>query len=424
MIRELNDLEYINYSIGQPYNIVVVLRMKGQLTEELLAIALSKLQQRHPLLKVTVSLNDNNKPVIISDGVGSIPIKVIAFGKDSDTEEEFRKQLVTAFDYHQKAAPLIRVSMLNSQDFSDIVICVQHTFADGLSMFFLARDLIEFLNNPNEEIEVLSIPLSKQDIFPPNVRKMIPKKPIFGNLLFGLLKLYHGLRFGFKKKAEDLQSIVKKKYEGLRVYSWKLSENQTNAFLKKCKQEQVSVHSALCTVFLSDIKLINNPVNLRDRLNYPIGESFGNYVAGGMVKMRYRKRKNFWTNTRKYQRKLYLSLRDRKVFGFQKIFTKALPPSTINKMSRFTVDISENRKSVFLTNLGSLDRLGLIKDTEKFSLISFYGAISNPFGGLIVLVFTLRKEMYFHLHYNHSESEFLEIKQLAKKIEQRILDNI
>jgi hypothetical protein len=54
MKRELNDMEYLNFSLGQPHNIAVVLKIKGNLPVDSLTEALTKAQQRHPLLKVRI----------------------------------------------------------------------------------------------------------------------------------------------------------------------------------------------------------------------------------------------------------------------------------------------------------------------------------------------------------------------------------
>ncbi|NHJ85858.1 MAG: hypothetical protein FK734_10380 [Asgard group archaeon] len=424
MIRELYDLEYINYSIGQPYNIVIVLRLEGHITRELLESVLIKLQLRHPLLKTNIITNERGKPVLTAKGVLTIPLTIKKLDNEMVTHNEFRQQLITPFDYTKNTQPLIRITMFTSNEFSDIIICVQHSITDGLSMFFLARDLIDYLNNPQKEVEVLSVPLSKEDIFPPKVRRMIPKKPILANFLFVILRIYHRLRFGFKKNNQDLERKVKDKFKDVEIYSWKLTDKETDLFLKRCKKEQVSVHAALCTAFLPDFGAINSPVNLRTRLNFPIGEAFGMYAAGGFVGMKYRKRKSFWVNAQKNQRKLLLSLRDRKVFGFQRIFNKSLPVLKINKLSSLMVDFTDQRKSIFMTNLGSLDRYGLISNPDKISLQSFYGAISHPFGGTIALIFTLQKEMYFHLHYLKSEYDLAKIKHLVENVTKRILENI
>lgn len=45
---------------------------------------------------------------------------------------------------------------------TDIVLSCQHTITDGMSMAFLIRDMIKYLNNPNEKVVILDAPLKKK----------------------------------------------------------------------------------------------------------------------------------------------------------------------------------------------------------------------------------------------------------------------
>ena len=85
MMREINDLEYLNYTIGQSYNLVVSLRIRGKLTKELLSDVFLKLQQRHPLLKVRMLEKDGEAPWFTSEGVEEIPITVIKRENDQNS---------------------------------------------------------------------------------------------------------------------------------------------------------------------------------------------------------------------------------------------------------------------------------------------------------------------------------------------------
>jgi len=420
MRRELNEIEYMNFSFGQPYNIVLVLRIHGELTLEALEEAFKKLQQRHPLLRVRIELDAKGMPWFTSEDVGTIPITVINQPEKNEViKKEFHKQLVTHFDFENKEKPLFRVAFFPGQRSSDIILCGQHAICDGLSMIFLVRDLLHYLNNPLGKVEPLKAPTQDEDIFTPKVRRMVSKTPLRAYLLIAMLRIVHAFMFEVSKDKKKQQT----KHDDIQIHSWNLSEKQTKLFLKKCKQEGVSVHSAICTAFLPDISTINNPVNLRGLLNFPIGESCGLYATGTVFKLKYQKQKDFWRNARRYQRKLILNLCDRKVFGIYRTFNKSVPLSFMSKGRDVFVDIVSRQNPFAVTNLGSLDRLGLVIDSDKFSLESFYGAVSSTFDAITVLVFTIRKKMYFHMHYLASVHNADELKQLAKRVVKRILES-
>ncbi|HUT79758.1 MAG TPA: condensation domain-containing protein [Candidatus Bathyarchaeia archaeon] len=421
MQRELNDLEYLNYSIGQPYNLVVSLHIKGDLTEKLLKEALMKMQYRHPLLSVRLKEIEKDIPWFSSEGVEEIPIKTIIRKSEFDTKEEFHKQLITPFDYSLIKSPLFRVTLIKSDIDSNLILCSQHTITDGLSMAFLIRDLITYLNNPNMKVEILDAPAKDDDIFSPKVRRSIAKTAIRAKIILRLLKIYHFFAFGFGKRKKILVKQKESKHTDLEVYSWTLSEKQTEEFLLKCKEKGISVHSAICTAFLPDINIILNPVDLRRRLNYPIGESFGLYAGGTVFSLKYRNRKNFWYNARRFQRKLIWNLRDRKIYSINRLLNKALPLPLMQNLGILFTDIVSKTTPFALTNLRSLDKLGITFESDKFSVESFNAAISNTLDGMTVVVYTLRNKMHFHFNYMDTIHDFEKIKQISKNVLKRIL---
>ncbi|NHJ46341.1 MAG: hypothetical protein FK733_01005 [Asgard group archaeon] len=423
MKRELNDIEYMNFSFSQPYNIVVVLRITGKITQELLENALEKLQLRHPLLKARYEFDDKGKPWVTSDQVGKIPIRTLNRSDESITQKEFHNELVTHFDYDNTELPLFRVAFLPNQNNSDVILCGQHSICDGLSMVFLARDLLTYLNNPSIEVEVLDAPAKTDDIFPRKIRRRISKSPIRTYISLSLMRVVHAFLFGFRKGRKRLERKLKAKHDDIQVHSWNFTEQQTTDFLKKCKQRKISVHSAICTAYLPGVSTINNPVNLRQRLSFPVGESYGLFASGTVFRVKYKKRKDFWFNAQRYQRKLIWNLRDGKVFGIYKTINKSVPLSFLSKNRDVFVDIVSNQNPYAITNLGSLDKLGLVLDSDQFSVDSFYGAVSSTFDAVTILVFTLRKKMYFHLHYMESVHNLDELKLLSENVKRRLLES-
>jgi hypothetical protein len=423
MMREINDLEYLNYTIGQPYNLVVSLRIKGNLTKKLLSDVFLKLQHRHPLLKVRMIEKKGGPPYFSSEGVEEIPITVIKSKNDQDTKKEFHNQLVTPFDYSSVESPLFRAVLLIDSQNSDLILCCQHTITDGMSMAFLIRDLITYLNNPKMKVEILDTPAKTEDLFSPKTRRSIPKTAFRAKMILLILRIYHFFLFGFGKRRKELEKQKDSKHTDLEVHSWKLTEKQTKEFLQKCKQRRISVHSAICTAFLPSISTINNPVDLRNRLNYPIGESFGLYAGGTVFTTKYRKKKDFWQNAQRYQRKLIWNLRDRKIYSINRLLNKALPLSLMEDLGLLFTDIASKSTPFAITNLRSLDKLGITFESDKFSVASFNAAMSNTLDAMTVVVFTLRKEMHFHFHYMESVHNVERIKQISKDVIKRILES-
>ncbi len=420
MRRKLNDIEYLNFSIGQPYNLVVTLKVKGRITKEELKNALRKAQDKHPLLKVRIERDENEVFWLTSEDVQEIPIEKITLENDSMTNELFMNHLEKSFDYNEKKLPLFRTTLLTSEEHTHLILCAQHTITDGLSMVFLIRDLIDFINDPEKQVVSLLAPSRTDDIFPPKIRRIIPKSALRTRIALFFMRIYYFLKFG--KKKGDIIHAEEYKKDDLRLITWNLNEKETKLFLQLCKQNKISVHTAICTLFLPDIQIINTPVNLRERLAYPIDEAFGLYAGGTVIKGRYKKSQSFWENAKRYQRKLYYGLKDRGIFGIHKLVHTGVELDILNEFAPLFIEIAGNQEAFAITNLGSLDRLGIGLDSKNFSIESFSGAISFAIGAITVLVYTMRGKMNFHFHYLESRHDEQRMKNIAENVQTRFKD--
>ncbi|MFX1495374.1 MAG: hypothetical protein ACFFBZ_13910, partial [Promethearchaeota archaeon] len=61
-------------------------------------------------------------------------------------------------------------------------------------------------------------------------------------------------------------------------------------------------------------------------------------------------------------------------------------------------------------------------DSKKFSIESFYGAISFAMGAITVLVYTMRGKMYFNFHYLESRHNAQRMNSMVVNSKNRILD--
>src|SRR5512137_2323091 len=75
--RELNEIEYFNWCVGQPYNMVAAVQLRGQVNPDRLRRALDLAQSRHPLLRVNTEPGPGGLPWFSSAGVGPIPLEVV-----------------------------------------------------------------------------------------------------------------------------------------------------------------------------------------------------------------------------------------------------------------------------------------------------------------------------------------------------------
>lgn len=424
MIRPLHDIEYLNYAAGQPYNIVVTLHISGRVSLDELILGFKKIQVRHPLLKVRIIKSEGGKIGLTSKDVGDIPIDFQDYRNEEYTKKIAVEHLNKPFDLDSKDLPLFRVTYLSSKDRSDLVLCSQHILADGLSMVYLVRDLVHFLSNPDDELKILDASLYKGDFFLKEVRKKIPKTATKTKLILVLFKIIQSLRYIVSFGSKGIKNTLNNRKSDLDFISWSLTEQQTESFLNVCKKNKVSVHSAVSTAFLPYLSAINNTVNLRKKLAIDVGESFDLYAGAALVRMRYRKNQSFWKNVRKYQKKLAHELNIKRAFWIHEYVHKNVPIDTLRELGPILIDVVANQKPFTITNLGPLDELGPVFDTEKLPIESFYGGLSFPINVIVAVVYTMRNKFHFHILYSKSAHEEKRIKIMATNVKETILEVI
>ena len=288
--RRLNEIEYINWTLGQPYNISMSTTVRGNLHEGMLRNALDKIQQKHPLLQAQLLVDTNEHPYLIWGKVGKIPMEIIPRTGEKQYETIIENEFITPFETGSNCPlPLIRVKVLLSDTVFDLIITMQHVIADGMSMVFLFKDIIDFMSKPRTKVKPQEVVKIIEDILPPYYQKTIPKTPKkFNRAIWFMKRIVKIYRFKerLRKDSPTQKSLIFEdfKHKEFKTLAWILTEDQSQTLIKKCKENNITIHSALCTLFLSDFPVINNPVNLRKRLAYNVGQSVGCFAGGLVIK--------------------------------------------------------------------------------------------------------------------------------------------
>lgn len=413
--RKLNELEYLNWTLGQPYNISMSTTIKGDIQEAILRNALDKIQQKHPLLQAQLIVDENQHPYLIWEKIGKIPLEITHRSEEEQYKKIIEKEFITPFETGiDCSVPLIRVKVLISKEKFDLIITMQHVIADGMSMVFLFKDIIEFMNKPNLKVKTQELVKDLEDILPPEIQKAIPKTPRkyyrdvwFLKRFVKIYRLKQRLVKGHKVQEElIIEDFTNKKFM---TYAWILSDIQSQALINKCKEKKITVHSALCTLFLPDFPIINNPVNLRKRLAYNVGQSVGCFAGGLLIKKKYKNQQGFWKNAKKYHKKLAKNLRNKSVFKVFQTISRVVPLKAIKEIGPIYLELASKSQPFGVTNLGSLDKFNILLRSDNFIVENIYGGVSpGILNALVLAVFTIENRIHFHFHYYkppHTEEE-------------------
>ncbi len=308
------------FFMRSPFAIVtVVARIKGNISKEMLTEAVSKVQQRHTLLRVRIKLDDDNIPWFTSEGVKEIPIDIVPRNSDDQWVQILTENSKIPFEFDER--PCIRFVLVQSPTLSELIISCHHITCDGMSLAYLARDLMVHLGNPTQEVEVLADP------------EPVTKENIPDELSFNFL--YRWVINRINKKWEKIRiNFDQEDYKNLSEAYWRnfnhqklpveLSEVQTSALVERCKKKGVTVNSALTAAFAAAQVLVQGDksfhksfvvaASVRDRLATPAGEVMGFYAGGVVLKYKYNLKKIFWKNARMFHQKIKPQYTNKNIF--------------------------------------------------------------------------------------------------------------
>ena len=305
--RRITTLERI--FAWSPYAIVaVVARIKGNISETMLKNAVSKVQQRHQNLRVRIHEDENHTLWFTSDGVKNLPVEIVARESDEQWMEVYHETCKIPFKFEER--PSIRFILVQSPEKSELIIMSHHIICDGMSLAYIAKDLMVHLGDPDKEVEVLPNPV------PVDIGNL-PKGVSMNRLVKYVVnrmgkKWIKNPTFFDQADYENLNEAYWKKYKHDMV-SIEMSEAETTSLVGRCKKEGVTVNTALTAAFIGAQYIIQedkfNPSiaiagSVRDRLLKPAGEAMGYFAGGVALEFKYNNKMNFWENARKLRGKV------------------------------------------------------------------------------------------------------------------------
>jgi hypothetical protein len=273
----------------------------------MLLSAVSKVQQRHPNLRVRIKDADDHAPWFTSQGVEEIPVEIVARESDDHWIKVHQDACRVPFEFD--ARPAVRFILVQSPTISELVILCHHIICDGLSLAYLARDLMVHLGDPAREVEVLPdpIPIDKN-----NIPTDVSLNAVVKFFIKRINKKWEGNKIFFDQ--EDYENLTAAYWNNFshQILSVELSEAQTSALVERCRKEGITVNSALATAFVGGQYLVRGEKscdpsigvagNVRDRLQVPVGEIMGFYAGVVTLKYTYDGRISFWKNTRQFHK--------------------------------------------------------------------------------------------------------------------------
>ncbi|MBI1281207.1 MAG: hypothetical protein GC179_23980 [Anaerolineaceae bacterium] len=147
MRRQLTPVESAGFAFGKFYANVFAMNahIKGEITISEVRLSIDKVCQKYSFLAARVVINEG---VEWYETISSEKIPVILIEREwSDALVEY---LNIPFD--NRTSPQLRILLKNQNGYSDIVLMIDHSIADGLSVGFILRDILHYIAHPDEVV--------------------------------------------------------------------------------------------------------------------------------------------------------------------------------------------------------------------------------------------------------------------------------
>jgi NRPS condensation-like uncharacterized protein len=285
----------------------MVARINGNVTEEMLRSAVVKARQRHILLRVRVQDDQDHDQWFTSDGAQETPIEIAKRQSQDDWIGVHVDASRKPFQFESR--PAIRFILVQSPDASDLIILCHHMICDGMSLAYLARDLMVLLGDPDKEVGLLPAPKPIDlDNLPDDVSQSRLAKFFINRMNRQWAE--EGVYFD----NEDYRVLTQAYWDHYhhQLFSVELSEDETAVLVARCREENVTVNSALTAAFCGAQSSVEGQksyharivvaADLRNRLPNSPGEGMGMYAGGVELKWEYNHKEGFWHNARRFHK--------------------------------------------------------------------------------------------------------------------------
>ncbi len=385
--------------------VAMMAQIKGKFSVEQLKQALTQVQHRHLLLRVRIALDEAQQPWFVED-TANIPLRVVPREGEQQWQRELEQELSQRFVSYQ--APLVRVVLIHSTDVSELIITSHHCISDGTSKLLLIRDILQALTTPETSTSSQSLPIipAMEDLIPGQVDENLislnskTQKTSWQQQSSLSTKLTDPPTQFSNATVEQTSPILS------HIHFASLSPENTTLLISHCRQEQTTVHAAICAAFLLAIANKNpsekqqtlqcfSAMNIREDLRPVVEEQVGYYAHGKATLQTLTPNTSLWEVARSFKDQLNQEIAPEKIF--EDILRNQEWLSTNPDLTQVQQAISEHLdRGLMVSNLG---RLTYSPQFGQLQLQAIYGPIGIPPGRnqWVVGAVTVGKQLFLTL---------------------------
>jgi len=343
VLRPLGSFEEFFWLIDQnrPVHFALAAKVRGATTFGQWRNAFDLVQRRHPLLSVCIETNGNSRPYFYQNIAAPIPLRVIE-EKDATLRWKLEMELELSIPFDFENAPLARAVLLHEADQAIVILVAHHSIADGRSIAFVIRDLLQALSG--DDIDALPLLPSHEEIL--------------GLTRNDAVQLSQQSSAAAPRPA----TYIAKENSRPRIKGVRLSSALTSMLRERARREETTVHGALSAALalaawqnnphLKDAPIrICSPIDTRKVLG--LGENCAALVDSGIVTIEPRTPNDFWDIARESTMGLARAQTHEGIIASRSAFYQATK-NDIDVPTAAAICAQGMAHEIMLTNLGNL----------------------------------------------------------------------
>ncbi|MEA5553646.1 condensation domain-containing protein [Anabaena cylindrica UHCC 0172] len=376
--------------LASSLNVVIISKIRGNLSEETVRQSLNLVQIRHPHLNLRI-IETLNELYFTNEGIQKIPLHIIINSNQNHWEivvDELNNQI----DSNKYLLRVVLIKQSQQSNISYLITTGHHAIIDAISGIYLHSEILQYCSHILSNHKISNI--SKLPILP-SLEDLIPKIACLNPPNQQIHREVDTLKF------EKYLSNEKRRCN---LVHRNLGTDLTQKIIDSCKKENITVHGALCAAMLLAVanKIKNkdknlylncrSSVDLRKRLNPPVSDENIAMIVSALTSFHeIREDKPFWELAREVTLQIKEKLTTSEIYN------------VVHSYKRGTEFLLANPHkvpfSVFITNIGRVripSDYGLLK-LEKIS----YALSLNPMGSVFAAaVATFEEQMILNFIYS------------------------
>jgi hypothetical protein len=230
VVRPLGSLEHLFWLMDQshPVHFAMTAEVEGDASPRAWRQALDRVQERHPLLRVSIDGAPGRTPEYRREEGSPIPLRIV---EDDDPGSRWKievgEELATPFD--PSKAPLARAVLIQGRRDAAFILVAHHAVADGMSLAFVIRDTLHAIAG--------------------STLRRLPLRSSQDEILKGVLARSGETGGGEEQTAPAGPAMIRRQWDDARpkVQGLSLAPAFTARLRDRARRERTTVHAALMT---------------------------------------------------------------------------------------------------------------------------------------------------------------------------------